>query len=181
MPLLAKRASDLLSKWVGESEQNIAQAFRQAENENAVHLIDEVDGLLRDRRSAQHSFEVTQVNEMLTGMESFPGLFIASTNLREGLDAASLRRFDLKVRFDYLRPDQAWKLFCRYCEALHLPTPNSVIEYRLARLSMLAPGDFAMAMRQTRFRNVTAAEHLLEILEAECALKEGSKNAIGFV
>ena len=85
VPLLVKRGSDLLSMWVGETEKNIAECFRQAEREGAILLIDEIEGFLQDRRVAKHSWEVTGVNEMLTRMESFPGVFIASTNLRDNL------------------------------------------------------------------------------------------------
>ena len=108
-PLHVKRASDLLSMWVGENEKNIANAFRQAEVEGALLLIDEVDGFLQDRRGAIRGWEVNLVNEMLSQMESFSGVFIASTNLMAGLDQAALRRFDLKVKFDFLRTDQAWE------------------------------------------------------------------------
>lgn len=104
VPLPVKRASDLMSKYLGESEQNIASAFRQAEQDGALLLIDEVDSFLQDRRGAQRSWEVSQVNEMLTQMESFGGVFIASTNLMTGLDPAALRRFVLKVRFDFMKP-----------------------------------------------------------------------------
>ena len=97
LPLLVKRASDLLDCFVGETEKRIARAFRSAETEGALLLIDEVDSFLQDRRQAQRSWEVTAVNELLTQMESFSGLFIASTNLMRGLDQASLRRFDLKT------------------------------------------------------------------------------------
>lgn len=57
------------------------------------------------------SWEVTQVNEMLTQMEAFEGVFIASTNLVKNLDAAAMRRFDVKMEFKPLKPDQAWWLF----------------------------------------------------------------------
>lgn len=79
-PLLVRRASELLSKWLGESEKNIARAFLEAEQDNALLLIDEVDSFLQDRREARASWEITAINEMLTRMESYPGLFIASTN-----------------------------------------------------------------------------------------------------
>src|SRR5690606_32926292 len=49
-PLMIKRASDLLSMWVGGTEENIAHAFKEAEDEQAVLLIDEVDSFLQDRR-----------------------------------------------------------------------------------------------------------------------------------
>jgi SpoVK/Ycf46/Vps4 family AAA+-type ATPase len=113
MSLLLRSSSDLISKWVGDSEKAIAAAFRQAEREGALLMIDEVDSFLRDRDGAQHSWELTRVNEMLTRMESFPGVFIASTNLMEGIDAAALRRFDLKLRFGYLAPEQAATMLAR--------------------------------------------------------------------
>ena len=55
-------------------------------------VIDEADSLLADRRDAVRSWEITQVNEMLTCLEDFQGLFVASTNLMTKLDAASARR-----------------------------------------------------------------------------------------
>ncbi|WP_306456501.1 ATP-binding protein [Pseudomonas sp. LJDD11] len=95
-PLLAKRVSDLVSPYVGMTEQNLAGAFEQAQQQDAVLLLDEVDSFLQDRRKARQSWEITAVNEMLTQMESYRGLFIASTNLIADLDQASLRRFDLQ-------------------------------------------------------------------------------------
>ena len=92
MPLLVKRASDLMSMYVGQNEKNIALAFNEAANDGALLLIDEVDGFLQDRKGAQRGWEVSLVNEMLAQMESFPGVLIASTNLMEGLDTAGLRR-----------------------------------------------------------------------------------------
>jgi len=181
IPLLVKRASDLMSMWVGGSEKNIARAFQQAEQEGALLLIDEVDSFLLDRRGAQRSWEVSLVNEMLTQMESFPGVFIASTNLMAGLDQAALRRFDLKVKFDYLEPVQACALLCRYCTELHLPVPAPEQEARLRHLPKLAPGDFAAVVRQSRFRPIASSDALLAALEAECAVKEGGGSAIGFL
>ena len=134
VPLIVKRASDLMSKWVGENEKNIARAFREAEQEGAVLLIDEVDGFLQDRRDAQRSWEVTLVNEMLTQMESFSGVFVASTNLMQGLDQAALRRFDLKVKFDFLKSQQAEELLRRYCVAIGLPVPQTQAKATTRRL-----------------------------------------------
>lgn len=180
-PLLVRRASDLQSKWVGECEKNIARAFEEARQDGAVLLIDEVDGFLQDRRGAQRSWEVSQVNEMLTQMEAFDGVFIASTNLMQGLDQAALRRFDLKVKLDWLRPAQAWELLQRHCAQAALGAPGPQEQARLAQLRQLAPGDFAAVLRQARFKPLGDAAALVAALEAECALKEGGRTAIGFV
>ncbi|MFZ4624377.1 MAG: AAA family ATPase [Rhodoferax sp.] len=166
--LQVQRGSDLISKWVGDSEKQICHAFRQAEQDKAVLLIDEVDGFLQDRRDMHHSWEVTMVNEMLTQMESFAGVFIASTNLMDGLEPAALRRFDLKVRFDFLKPAQAWELLRRQCAALGLAEPLPELRGHLDRLSQLTPGDFAAVARQHRFRPVESAAALLAALDGEC-------------
>lgn len=181
MPLLVKRASDLMSPYVGENEQNIAAAFRQAEQQGALLLIDEVDSFLQDRRKAQRSWETSMVNEMLTCMESFPGVFIASTNLMDGLDQAALRRFDLKVKFGYLRHEQAWELLGRHCAQLGLPPPSPTLQASMRKLDRLTPGDYAAVARQHRFRPLATPAMLVAALQAECAVKEGTNRPIGFM
>lgn len=180
-PLLVRRASELLSMWLGGTEQNMARAFRDAEREKAVLLIDEVDSFLQDRRGASKSWEVTAVNEMLTQMESFAGVFIASTNLMDGLDPAALRRFDLKVKFDFLAPDQAAELLRRHCAQLGLGAPDAAAEQAVGALRQLTPGDFAAVLRRHRFHPVASAAQWVRSLQAECALKQGTSTPIGFV
>lgn len=181
MPLLVRRASDLLSKYIGEAEKNIARAFREAEEDGALLLIDEVDSCLQDRRSAQLNWEVTQVNEMLTQMEAFNGVLVASTNLMQGLDPSALRRFDLKIKLDFLRTEQACALLQRHCTQLGLPAPGAAEQARLARCRHLTPGDFATVLRQHRFRLVRGADAMVVALEAECTLKQDAQNPVGFV
>ncbi|WP_457743570.1 AAA family ATPase, partial [Sulfurimonas sp.] len=60
-PLLLKKGSDLISMWVGGTEKNIAAAFKEAKEEDAVLIFDEVDSFLADRTQANQSWEVTQV------------------------------------------------------------------------------------------------------------------------
>jgi SpoVK/Ycf46/Vps4 family AAA+-type ATPase len=140
-----------------------------------------VDSFLQERREATQSWEITQVNEILTQMESCSGVFIATTNLMDGLDAAALRRFDLKARFEYLTPEQAWALLRRQCSHLELPPPEAALRKHLGRLDLLTPGDFAAVIRRHRFQPMVSALGLVEALEGECALKQGHKSAIGFV
>lgn len=179
-PLMVQRASDLLSKWVGQAEKNIASAFEAAQRDGAVLLIDEVDSFLRDRHGARAPWEVTQVNEMLTQMERHQGFFIATTNLMEGLDAAALRRFDLKLRFDGLRPAQSLAVLQQHCAQRGWAVPAHA-EATLARIPGLTLGDFSVALRQHRFAPLADADALLAVLQAECALKTGQSRPIGFV
>ncbi|MFM2053705.1 MAG: hypothetical protein RL456_1742, partial [Pseudomonadota bacterium] len=110
-PLMIRQASDLVSKFVGETEQNMARMFAEAASEQAVLLLDEADSFLRSRRRAERTYEVTEVNEMLQGMERFGGVFICTTNLFEDLDEAALRRFTFKIRFMPLKAEQRVRMF----------------------------------------------------------------------
>lgn len=137
---------------------------------------------LQDRNRSQHSWEITGVNEMLTRMEAYNGVFIASTNRLEDIDSAALRRFDLKVKFDALKPPQAWKLLLNYCQSLGLPEPDAEWQAVLHKLDGLTPGDFAVLARQHKFRPIHDVRTLIAALAAECALKEPYKRLpIGFV
>ncbi len=179
-PLHVKRASDLMSMWVGENERNIAKAFSEAETERAILLIDEIDGFLPDRRGSNYGWEVRLVNEMLAQMESFAGIFIATTNRLDVLDPASLRRFDLKFEFKYLNRDQSLTHLLAYCRSLGLETPSAAGKGRLSRLERLTPGDFSAVARRFRLTSIATGDAWIDALEAECAFKEGPQAKIGF-
>lgn len=181
-PLLAKRASDILSKWVGGSEKNIANMFREAESEGAILFLDEADSLLRNRENASRSWEVSQVNELLQQMERFNGIFICATNLFADLDAAALRRFTFKISFKAMTPQQRERMFAQ--EALQEDTVkiDDNARRRLHRLDSLVPGDFAVVKRQSRvLGRVPKPDDFLTELEAECRMKSNKQSrAIGF-
>ena len=185
-PLLAKRASDILDKFLGGTERNLARIFNEARDENAVLLLDEADSLLQNRALAERSWEVTQVNELLQQMESFEGLFICATNRFEHLDPASLRRFTAKLAFDYLTPRQRWFLFLQESGLATDQTYADLrpLRRRLDRLDTLTPGDYATVKRQFIALGETPnAEAFVSQLEDEIRLKDihGQRRAIGFV
>ena len=179
-PIIIKKGSDLLSMFVGGTEQNIALAFKEAKEKHAVLVFDEVDSFLQDRSMAARSWEVTQVNEMLVQMESFDGIFIATTNLIDNLDKACLRRFDLKLEFGYLLPEQAQNLFKKECALLKVKFDENASK-KVSNLGLLAPGDFASVRRQAKFRPIKNGDDFCHRLELEVALKNEEKSAkIGF-
>lgn len=95
-------------------------------------------------------------------------------------DQASLRRFDLKIKFDFLLPRQSRSLLKSYCNTLNLDTPDDVLVARLGRLNNLTPGDYAIVVRRHRFKPVGSATAMVAALEEECSLKENFKHPIGF-
>ncbi|MED5492553.1 MAG: ATP-binding protein [Pseudomonadota bacterium] len=181
-PVLVKRCSDLIGPLVGQTEQNLAAAFSQAQETGAVLVLDEVDSFLQDRSKAKHTWEVTGVNEMLTQMEAFDGLFIASTNLMNDLDEAALRRFDLKVNFKALRAEQIVELFQSHILELKLKDPQQLGLNKIVGLNNLAPGDFAAVARRARFKPFSDGLGFADALVQEVGLKrDGVKRTIGFV
>ncbi|BBB19136.1 AAA family ATPase [Helicobacter cinaedi] len=176
-PIMLKRASDLLSMWVGESEQNIAQAFSEAEKKGAILVLDEVDSFLQDRSEAERSWEISQVNEMLTQMENFEGIFIATTNFMTNLDKASIRRFDMKVEFKPLDSAKFIKAFGLYARHLGISDYVAFLESSFAKraiekLNNICFGDFALIARSARFEPITSSQQLLEKLQEESRLKD---------
>ena len=173
LEVVQKRASDLMSKWVGETEQQIARAFADARDAGAFLVFDEADSLLADRRFAQRNWEVSQVNEMLTWMESHPLPFACTTNFSDRLDPATLRRFVFKVTLDYLAPEQVEAAFRSIFDLA--PPPS------LADLTALTPGDFAVVRNKAEILGrLQEPEALAAMLRAECNAKPERPQSIGF-
>jgi len=171
-PLVVKRASDLLSAWVGETEAKIADAFAEARDAGSVLLFDEADSLLLDRAGAQRSWEISQVNELLTWMDLHKLPFVAATNFARRLDPAALRRFVFKVELMPLSPalmERAWARFF-----------GGAAPAGLARIVGLTPGDFALVARQLRYGEGAAPAQILALLEAEARAKPEPMAPIGF-
>jgi hypothetical protein len=180
LPLVSKSASALLSKWLGDSEKNIAAAFEEAASEDAILFFDEGDSFLRSRERAHHSWEVTQTNELLQRMERFDGIVVVATNLFRDLDAAALRRFTFKIEFRELDMSQRWMMFVAEAgltdtaATLDVETRENW-EKRLLFMKYLTPGDFATVKRQCLVLDTCLTpEEWLQQLEIECHIKSAA-------
>ena len=173
MPVIKKKCSDLLSMWVGGTEQNIADSFNEGRENQAVLIFDEADSFLQDRSSAVRSWEITQVNEMLTQMESYPYPFICTTNLMDSLDKASLRRFTFKVGYNYMTSEQSSKAFKHFFNFSNVD---------LSYLNSLAPGDFVVVRQKAEILGLLDNKaELIKMLEAEQLNKAPFQHKIGFL
>jgi SpoVK/Ycf46/Vps4 family AAA+-type ATPase len=182
-PLMIRQTSDIASKYVGETEQNMARMFEDATTDGAVLLLDEADSFLRSRKLAERNYEVTEVNEMLQGMERFTGVFICTTNLFDELDEAALRRFTFKVRFHPLTAEQRRRMFVAEALAGDGSRLTGEQSTRLAALDQLAPGDFAAVQRQAEILGAELdADEFLAQLEGEHRVKPEvrQRRGIGF-
>ena len=175
--VIVKMGSDLLSMWVGGTEKNIKRAFEEAEADNAILFLDEIDGIVQDRSGAQRSWEVTQVNELLHRMENFKGVMVGATNFMDNLDAAIMRRFTFKLQFDYLEAEGKRAFF----ERMFSTRLTEAESLRLAAIPNLAPGDFRTVRQSLYYLGGTVTnETRLNELEKESSLKKGAKHRVGF-
>jgi SpoVK/Ycf46/Vps4 family AAA+-type ATPase len=149
-PLIVKRGSDILGRYVGESEQRLAEAFADATAAGGVLLIDEADGFLQDRTTIDEPWQRRLVNEFLTAMEQYQGTLVCTTNMMESIDRAALRRFDIRIHLDYLQHGQAVTMASNLLRHLQVEPDAEGVATLLSGLRglSLAPGDFAMFARR---------------------------------
>lgn len=202
-PLLEFRASDLLSAYVGETEQRISEAFDTAMNDKAVLFLDEVDSLLAHREHAVRNWEVSQVNELLEQIEDYDGVVVLATNRFEALDPAVLRRMDAKIRFEVMTAAQVQLAFEHLCESVNVQVTADELR-DVGAVAGLTPGDFACVARKLRFAplegsetdqtevgcqgersdlvraGVSVAQVLVAMLSEEVRFKGQGRRAIGF-
>lgn len=147
-------------------------------------MLDEVDSFLPDRGNAQRHWEITQANQFLTALEEFDGILLCTTNLLENLDPATMRRFDFKVKFDYLTTKQSVEMAAELFKAFKVPLTRQgrvMLEANLGRMK-LAQGDFAALLRRFgAMGEKVKVRKLCEELRTEVGFREQARRPIGFV
>ena len=175
-----KRVSDILGPRVGESEQHMAEAFREAESKGNILLLDEADSFFADRKNAFNNWEITLVNELLSQMEDFKGILICTTNFRESMDVAMERRFHIICEFNPLTKEGIATLLARFFPAYTFEKDQTE---KLCRYTTVTPGDFGIFASKLRFMNpaeITAGF----IVQQLCKLQEekkGTAHTVGFL
>lgn len=184
--IIIVKASDILDPFVGMNEKNISNKFKEAKSNNAILFFDEIDTFLSGRSSLGRTWERSMVNEMLTNIENFRGVFIGATNFKELIDFAAIRRFSLKLEFDYLDDEGKMIFYKRFFNTLLDVSLNQNELLRLKGISNLTPGDFKVIYEKVFFLDdkLLSNEMLISELEREVKnknFKNGEKNKVGFV
>jgi len=182
--LISKRLSDILNPYVGVTEMQLRDAFSEAEREGAILIFDEADSMLFSRDRAQHSWEISHTNEFLTQMERFRGILICTTNRLRDLDDASIRRFNHKIGFDFLKPEGNVIFYRKMLSTLTSEPLTAPIEEELRKINDLAPGDFSIVRDRFSFYDEKKIHHklIIDALRQESVIKrihQGKKH-IGF-
>jgi hypothetical protein len=165
--------SQVVSKYIGETEKNLRRVFDAAEKGGSILLFDEADALFGKRSEVKDShdrYANIEVSYLLQRMESYRGLAILTTNLKGGLDTAFQRRIRFIVQFPYPGPEDRTRIWQRIFPA-DTPTENLDIS-KLARLNV-AGGNIRNIALNAAFRAADAREpvrmvHLLNAARSEC-------------
>ncbi|WP_253808523.1 AAA family ATPase [Treponema vincentii] len=177
--LILKKASDILGKYVGESEQNIKEAFEEAERQDAILLFDEADSFFSNRFNAENAWKRTMVNEFLMQIEAFNGLLICTTNMRSIMDPALQRRFHIMVEFQALSANGIKTLLMKY---FHNVSFNADQIEKLNQWQSVTPGDFNALYGKARFmpQEKITSEYIITELAQMQQEKNGVQKTIGF-
>jgi AAA+ superfamily predicted ATPase len=169
--------SRVVSKYIGETEGNLRRIFDAAEGGGAILLFDEADALFGKRSEVKDShdrYANIEVSYLLQRMEAYRGLAILTTNMKNALDQAFLRRLRFVVQFPFPDAEQRAEIWRR---AFPPQTPINGLDYaRLARLQVSGGNIRSMAMNAAFLAAESARPvdmaHLLQAARGEYAKLE---------
>jgi hypothetical protein len=150
--------SQVVSKYIGETEKNLRRVFDAAERGGAVLLFDEADALFGKRSEVKDShdrYANIEVSYLLMRMEAYRGLAVLTSNLRQALDTAFLRRLRFVVEFPFPGADERAQIWRRVIPE-RAPT-QGLDPVRLAQLGVAGGG----------IRNIALSAAFLAADEAE--------------
>ncbi len=166
--------SSVVSKYIGETEQNLERIFKTAENANAILFFDEADVLFSKRsevRDAHDRYANIEVAYLLQRMEQYEGLAILATNLLQNIDDAFTRRLQFIVTFPF--PDEAYRLRIWQVQMPPEAPLAADVDYpRLARQFRIAGGNIknialAAAYLAAAEQSAIGMQHLLQATRRE--------------
>lgn len=171
--------------YVGQTEKAVASMFAEAKKKKAVLLLDEAETFLQSRVKADlKGWEVSMVNEMLVQLENFEGIFIATSNRFEQLDTAMMRRFDLKVAFDWLKPQQLSSLLAELFknQPQELEALQELCFTQLAHLQV-SPSNLQTALRRLHLqgRPLRLNSLLAALADEDRSQQKDKSTPIGFI
>ena len=147
MPLLKIDLSQIVSKWVGETEKHLETVFTEAEDSHGVLFFDEADALFGKRGEVQHGvdrYANMEVSYLLQRIEDYAGLVILASNLKDNIDAAFTRRFHVVVQFPRPQPKERRRIW-EIAFPEHASLEEGVDLDLLARLDLTGAGITSIA------------------------------------
>lgn len=181
--IIVATPSQILQKWWGNTERNIRHLFKAALESGSVLLFDEIDtylGRRGDVTEVNQKHYTTIANTFLQEMENFSGIMIGTTNMKENVDPAFIRRFNRIVDFSYPDRNAIGLLWSDYFPEYAI---SSKMIDSIAQTESVGPGDFANLSDTCKYmeKNEISTDFILRELLNDAEMRGGKKHRpIGF-
>ena len=167
--------SQVVSKYIGETEKNLENVFKKAETKNWILFFDEADALFGKRtnmQSAHDKYANQEVSYLLQRVEDYPGLLILATNFKSNLDEAFLRRFHSLIHFPMPNSSERLLLWQRSMPAnliqhTDIKLAELAKQYELSGASILNAVQFATLQTYTRNNGTICQKDLVDGIRKE--------------
>ncbi|MBQ8482284.1 MAG: ATP-binding protein [Alphaproteobacteria bacterium] len=162
-----KKPAELFSKYQGQPAKNVLEMFEEAQEKDAMLIIDEVEGIISERKEdrGDNKWKSDMTNTFLSAMESCVTPFCGTSNHLNKIDKAILRRFVFKLHFDYLTPEQARYAFEKIF--------GMMAPWEISEIHNLTSGDFSVVKKKALILGcLNDAAMLLNMLKEELKNKE---------
>lgn len=173
LPLMRVNVASLVDKYIGETEKNLARVFAQAQAQGGILFFDEADALFGNRTEVSRSadrYANLETNLLLQLMEQFAGVVLLTTNLKQNIDQAFMRRITYKVFFEAPEPPERERLW-----RAMLPAEEYAADVdfrRLARTYELTGGSIRAAVQRAAYRAASRGTQISMADLVDCAQLE---------
>lgn len=167
--------SQVVSKYIGETEKNLEGVFKKAETKNWILFFDEADALFGKRtnmQSAHDKYANQEVSYLLQRVEDYPGLLILATNFKSNLDEAFLRRFHSLIHFPMPNSSERLLLWQRSMPASLQPDADIKLEelakqFEISGASILNAVQYATLQTYARSNGIISQQDLIDGVRKE--------------
>lgn len=173
-PVYKVDLSMVVSKYIGETEKNLAKVFDQAEIQDWILFFDEADALFGKRtqvNSANDRFGNQEIGYLLQRIEDFPGVVILASNLKDNIDDAFTRRFQSMVEFRMPGAEERYNLW-KQSFSDKLPLDPDIDLWAIAEKYELSGGVMMNVVRKATLRAVTGQQTTISKTELEAAIRQ---------
>lgn len=165
--------SMVISKYIGETEENLARVFNMAENKSWVLFFDEADALFGSRvktESSNDMFANQQVSYLLQRIEDFNGMVILSSNLKSNIDEAFIRRFESMIHFSLPKPEERLRIW-RKGFSEKTPLEEGADLRKIATAYELSGGAIMNAVRYASLMAVKRKTNIIRQVDIEAGVR----------
>ena len=169
--------SKVVSKYIGETEKNLARVFDLAQHRNWILFFDEADSLFGKRTNVSNShdrYANQEVSYLLQRIEDFPGIVILATNMKSNLDPAFTRRFQSVIHFPMPKPAERFKLWSRaFSPQSELDTDIDLT--RIAEDHEISGGSVINVVRYSSLEALNRKSNVITLADLETGIRREFK------